>query len=307
MKLSKRAYFPEDYGKIRKFLSKTLLKNGFIQRCWHVSRWDYWRWHVLENITHAKIEDVVRVWVTAEGEIGAVLHPEGSGEAFFDIWPEYQSSEIIGEMIDEAENTLFDKTSSGKKILTIWAINEDPIREEVLNGRGYSRGSNAEYMRWRDLSNQIPTFQIAKGYCIRNLGNESVLPSRSWASWRAFHPDEPESEYKGWEWYLNIQRADGYQQDLDLVAVSDEGTIAGFCTVWYDPLSKTGMFEPVGVVPEHKQRGLGKAMMIEGLNKLVQIGAKRAYVGSYSPIAHALYESAGFNNFDLSVPWIKEY
>ena len=38
------------------------------------------------------------------------------------------------------------------------------------------------------------------------LIDESELPARSWLSWKAFHPDEPDEKYQGWAWYRNVQR-----------------------------------------------------------------------------------------------------
>ncbi len=46
-----------------------------------------------------------------------------------------------------------------------------------------------------------------------------------------------------------------YRRDLDIVAVAPGGEIAGFCTIWYDDVTRTG-YEPVGVVPEYHRRGL---------------------------------------------------
>jgi GNAT superfamily N-acetyltransferase len=307
MRLHKRPFRADDYQGIRKFLSQNLLLNRTIQKSWHVSRWDYWRWHVLENITHANLEKVIRLWETPSGKLTAVLHPEGDGEAFFEINPEVVSKELIEEMVIEAEASLSTKTLSGLCTLTIWTIHEDALREQVLHEKGYVRSEPAEYLRWRDITGPVAPFPLAPGYTIRSLGDIAELPARSWASWKAFHPDEPDEAYQGWEWYPNVQKADGYRQDMDLVAVSQEGEIAGFCTVWLDPVTQTGMFEPVGVVPHHKQKGLGKALMNEGLTRLARLGARRAFVGSYGPIAHALYESAGFTNYILSVPWTREF
>ncbi|WP_367362535.1 GNAT family N-acetyltransferase [Mesotoga sp.] len=50
--------------------------------------------------------------------------------------------------------------------------------------------------------------------------------------------------------------------------------IAGFCTIWYDDVTRTGYYEPVGVVPEYHKRGLGKAMLTEGLRKLKRMGGE---------------------------------
>ena len=78
------------------------------------------------------------------------------------------------------------------------------------------------------MDQPIPDFGTAKGYTFVSVGDEAELPARSWVSWRAFHPDEPDDKYEGWEWYRNVQRAPLYCRDLDLVAVAPDGELAGF-------------------------------------------------------------------------------
>jgi predicted N-acetyltransferase YhbS len=148
---------------------------------------------------------------------------------------------------------------------------------------------------------------ITTGYAVRALGDEAELPARSWLSWKAFHPDEPDERYEGWEWYRNVQRVPIYRRDLDLVAVAADGTLVAFCTVWLDDVSRTAVFEPVGTHPSHQQRGLGKAVMTEGLRRAQRLGATLASVSSYSTAAHALYAAVGFTAFDLSEPWHKTW
>jgi len=97
------------------------------------------------------------------------------------------------------------------------------------------------------------------------------------------------------------------RRDLDIVAVAPKGEFASFCTIWFDDVTRTAAFEPVGTAPAHQKRGLGKAVMCEGLRRLQRLGATLAYVGSYTPGAHALYESVGFTEYDLSERWIKEW
>jgi GNAT superfamily N-acetyltransferase len=81
--------------------------------------------------------------------------------------------------------------------------------------------------------------------------------------------------------------------------------VASFCTVWFDDVTRTGVFEPVATVPAHQRRGLGKAVMAEGLRRLERAGATLAYVGSYSAEAGALYAAMGFTEHDLLEPWEK--
>jgi GNAT superfamily N-acetyltransferase len=148
---------------------------------------------------------------------------------------------------------------------------------------------------------------VAAGYIVRTLGDVAELPARSLVSWKAFHPDEPDERYEGWTWYHNVQRAPLYRRDLDLVAVAPDGELASFCTVWFDDVNRTGVFEPVGTAPAHQRRGLGKAVMCEGLRRLKCLGATLATVGSYSPEAGALYAAAGFTEYELLERWIKVF
>jgi hypothetical protein len=132
--------------------------------------------------------------------------------------------------------------------------------------RGYTKQTTTEHQRWRTLDS-LPNFSLPDVYKLDIVNADAILPARSWASWRAFHPDEPDEKYQGWEWYFNVQRAPLYRRDLDLVARVSIGDIAAFVTVWWDEGAKTGTFEPVGT--------------------------------------HATYESAGFTTYDRSELWGK--
>ncbi len=308
MKLTCRTYqTEEDYWRIRSFLRQVYLLNGRRESSWQVYRFDYWRWHGVMNIHPFDLNQVVFIWETGAGEIAAVLNPEGPGEAHLQVHPDYRAPELEAEMISTAEQHLPLNLEDGRKELSVWAHRHDTLRREILLQKGYSVKDWPEHQRCRPLTPGIPRVQAAEGYSIRSLGEQSELPARSWASWRAFHPNEPDDRYEGWEWYPNVQRSPLYRRDLDIVAVAPGGEIAGFCTVWFDDYSRTAAFEPVGVVPEHQQRGIGKAIMSEALCRAQHLGATLATVSSYSAAAHALYASAGFTEFELYERWEKVY
>ena len=146
----------------------------------------------------------------------------------------------------------------------------DSQRQALLSSRGYTPIHEATEHHWRrSLELSIPDPSIAEGYLLRPLGDVSELPSRSWASWRAFHPNEPGEKYDpDWSWYQNIQSAPLYRPDLDLVAIAPAGDVAAFTTAWYEAETRTGYFEPVDIVPEHQRRGLASALLYHGLHRL---------------------------------------
>ena len=94
---------------------------------------------------------------------------------------------------------------------------------------------------------------------------------------------------------------------MDLVAVASDGSIASFCSIWFDDVTRTAYFEPVATVPVHRRRGLGKALMFEGLHRLKRMGAKVAFVGGYSQVANTLYFSVMGPDHDTSEPWEKDF
>jgi GNAT superfamily N-acetyltransferase len=293
----------KDYWQIREFLRQVSLLNDRHEFAWSLLRWDYWVWHVNMNICHLDLQDVIYLWESG-GHLVAMLNPDTPGEAFFQVHPTYRNAELLSEMLDTAEEKLANPKEGGKKELIVWVNEADALFKDILAGRGYARSIfKAEHMRRRALTRPVPDPVIPGGYAVRALGDERELPARSWLSWKVFHPDEPDEKYQGWEWYRNVQRVPLYNRDLDIVAVAPDGELAAFCTVWVDNVTRTAVFEPVGTHPNHQKRGLGKAVMGEGLRRAQKLGATLASVSSYSEGAHALYASMGFTEFDLLEPW----
>ncbi len=297
----------DDYWRIRQFLRDVSLLNDRHDFSWPLLRWDYWVWHVNMNICHLQLEEVVTLW-EADGQIVAMLNPDSPGEAYFQVHPAYRHLVSLSDMLDVAEQKLFKTNETGKKDLLAWVNESDAKTKALFAERGYVRSRfKAEHMRSRSFTQPVPEPVPPEGYTVRALGDENELPARSWLSWKAFHPDEPDEKYQGWEWYKNVQRIPLYRRDLDIVAVAADGELAAFCTVWFDDVTRTAVFEPVGTHPEHQKRGLGKAVMSEGLRRAQRLGATLATVSSYSDGAHALYHSMGFTGFDLLEPWIREW
>ncbi|MDX9831080.1 MAG: GNAT family N-acetyltransferase, partial [Anaerolineae bacterium] len=227
MKLTMRPYQTEDdYWRIRAFLREVMLLNDVREKSWPVARLDYWRWHVALNCEEREsIAEVVFLWETADGRLAAVLNPEGTGEAHLQVHPGLRTREMEDEMLATAEAHLAAQRD-GRRVLVVWADDQDEQRLDLLRRRGYNKGKWVESQWRRDLDAPIPDAPIPPGYTVRSLGEVDELPARSWASWRGFHPDEPDEDYQGWEWYLNIQRCPLYRRDLDIVAVAPGGEIA---------------------------------------------------------------------------------
>ncbi|KAA3658119.1 MAG: N-acetyltransferase, partial [Chloroflexi bacterium] len=70
--------------------------------------------------------------------------------------------------------------------------------------------------------------------------------------------------------------------------------------------NKMGIFEPVCTHPDHRQKGLGKALMQEGLLRLKAMGAVHVTVETGDMIpANKLYNSIGFTEKYKGFYWRK--
>ncbi len=307
MALTMRRYqTEEDYWRIRAFLRQVMLLNGVREKSWHVARLDYWRWHGIANLDDGQLEQDVYLWETEEGDLVSVLNREEAGSGYLQVDPRLRTPALEEEMVALAEERLAVQRE-GQRVLSVWADAEDTLRLDILARRGYTRGKWAESQWRRDLDAPVPDVPLPPGYTVRALGDMDELPARSWASWKAFHPDAPDEDYEGWEWYLNIQRCPLYRRDLDLVAVAPEGEIVAFTTIWYDDVTRSAYFEPVGTMPAHQRRGLGRAILSEGLRRLQRLSAQRAFVSGYEPGPNALYSSVLSAEHDRNEQWVKRW
>lgn len=309
-KLLMHSYHTEDdFWRIRKFLREVFLLNKRRMISWPVARWDYWRWHGIMNLNDGSLETGVYLWETEVGQLAAVLNREEAGQAFLQVHPAFKTAELEEEMIVQAETDLKTPSRRGDLGLWIWVDGEDTQRQGILKRRGYTHIEKADEHQWLyDLERPIPECPPRDGYTIRSLGEASELPARSWASWRAFHPEEPDEKYDhDWSWYQNIQSAPLYRRDLDLVAIAPSGEVAAFTTIWYDDVTRCGCYEPVGTMPEHQRFGLARTLMCEGMRRMKRMGATLGITTGGSLPANALYQAVLGPVFDLYQPWEKRW
>jgi len=233
---------------------------------------------------------------------------EGPINVFPQIHPDMMRTDLYGEMLAVAEAKLSGKGADGRRKVYVWADSQDTTARGFLEQRGFVRHAEpntAGRQGRQDLDRDISPAPVPAGYSVRNQNLVEDLASRNWCSWKAFHPDQPDEKYEGWLWYRNIQKAPLYRNDLDIVATDPEGDIVSFCTVWYDPATETAHIEPVGTHPDHQRKGLGLACITEGLHRLRKLGCRRAFLEGFSVPAKALYDKAGFHDFDVNEPWVR--
>ena len=75
---------------------------------------------------------------------------------------------------------------------------------------------------------------------------------------------------------------------------------AAHCGMWCIPDSEYAYVEPVFTLPEYRKLGLGKAAVLEGVNRCGKLGAKHAYVLS----SQQFYYNIGFYPYQNDIWWV---
>lgn len=294
----------QSYWQVRDFLRQVWRFTDDKTMNWNVARLDYNRWHMYRNCYELDLLDYIYI-CQCQSEIVAVFIADCQSGYHLQVHPDHYTSELFDSLLEFFNNEIV----TSEKIVSahIPSPAGDKIFEEALIKAGFEPSNWIEVRREKILAKIFPAPVLPFGFSIRAMGAEEEFPARSWASWRAFHPDEPDEKYEGWEWYRNITLCPLYRRDLDLICMAPDDSIAGFATVWLDDYNQTGYFDPVGIIPDHWRKGLGRALLSEGFIRLQNLGAKRAYIESYNAPAHALYESVGLKTVKSLRTWIRKY
>ena len=105
----------------------------------------------------------------------------------------------------------------------------------------------------------------------------------------------------GPEVHVRLLRCPLHRPEFDLRIVGPDGDVAAYCLLWRDGETGVGHFEPVRTEDAHQRRGLGRALMAEGIRRLANAGATLVKVDTYAnnPSAIALYRRAGFQRWNV--------
>lgn len=196
----------------------------------------------------------------------------------------------------------------------MWFVNvladqRDHIRD--LEEAGFASQADVAEDSWskvlmrRVTGAPVDEYALPAGFTIRPLAGEAEVEA-----YVALHRAVFESKSMTVDWRARILRRPEYTPDLDLVAVVPDGRLAGFCICWLDrSLIVSGQIEPLGVGAEWRALGLGRALLSEGLRRLILGGAEQIYVetDSYRGAALELYESCGFQIVRDVLVYRKEY
>ncbi len=98
-----------------------------------------------------------------------------------------------------------------------------------------------------------------------------------------------------------------YRSDLDLFIRTDTGDVAAYCLCWLDQMNGVGLFEPVRTESDFQGRGLGRALLTEGIRRMMVEGANLLKVSRErtNDPALRLYEAVGFHEAFAKLRYVR--
>lgn len=193
-------------------------------------------------------------------------------------------------------------TEGQERLLVTTALEDDADRIAFLERHGFTRSPDHMLHLRRDLRVPIPPAELPQGVVVHPVAGVEEYEERVSIHLEVWHPSKVTLEA-----YRRLRGVSGYDPELDLVAVTPEGVFASYCICWLDPVNRIGEFEPVGTRLAYRGKGLGKAVMWEGLRRLKARGMETAIVLTNSPNAAAisLYQSVGFEVENREYDWMQ--
>ncbi len=240
-----------------------------------------------------------RVWVDARGEIAGFAVVQAShNNLYFHFRPDSLNESAEREMFAWAVDVIRNiAAADGPLTLDVPAREEDTARVGLLVRHGFVPGDDRTLGLSRSLVEPFPEPNLPYGWVLRPLAGEGELKEYVATHRAAFGTETMTVPYR-----LAIMREVGYLPELDLVAISPDGTLAAFCVCFINVESnartgrKEGEIGIVGTHPAFRQRGLGRAMVLAGMRALKQQGMESATLGVAGTNLAAIhvYESVDF-------------
>ena len=289
-----------DYQHMRDLLIQTYALGGPAIYC-SIGDLDWWRWGPRE---HPNPIVLAELWWDDHGALTGIAWPSATWgkDLQVDLLAHPHHPAIVETMLDWVEAQQRAAPGLTPRSITPWAYARDP-RTELLRQRGYALTGIAFSYLGQSLDADFPEQPLPSGYAIRHVAGEADFPARVEVHRDAFAPSRLTVDI----YRTLVAQAPTYRPALDLVVVAPDNSFAAYCLVWFDAANRIGVFEPVGCHSAHRQQGLTKAVIFEGLRRLQALGATHAFVNTLRGeiAANSLYASAGFKEIDSNESWKK--
>jgi ribosomal protein S18 acetylase RimI-like enzyme len=218
-------------------------------------------------------------WIDEEGPVAGVLLTSESN----DVW---QCDPVIVPRASALEpgvvwsRAIEHAAKHSAKGFEVPVSDDDRTFQELARRSGFT-ASFQDSTAWMNAADRPAVHAPAEGFALID---------------RAQRPDAPHPmrHRNGDSVAQRLDQCPLYDPALDLAVETADGVVAGYSLYWFDPATKVGLVEPVRVEDKFQRRGLARAMLSAGIDRLVARGAQRVKISYETDAAGALYRGVGF-------------
>ncbi len=277
-----------DYFRVREFL----VRYGY---CFFTyARWDWMAYH---SYLDKKNIGKIGVWEDDSKVVAIATFDCWLGNTYLVTSPEYRG--LLPHMLNYAEENL----NLGNSFRIV-IPDSDQEFQSIAAGRDYiaTYESESDAVFYPDQTSTAYT--LPEGFVITDL-SKSFDPRQYFRIlWRGFnHEIDGEGKFdEVWnpnDADLGFCEQPAHDMSLKVAVVAPDGNFAAFCGMWYDCDAGFAVIEPVATDPDYRLRGLGRAVVLEGIRRVEERGAKKIYVGS----TQQFYYSIGFRPCPTAALW----
>jgi predicted N-acetyltransferase YhbS len=163
----------------------------------------------------------------------------------------------------------------------VLARDDDLELKGLLTTAGFVADDDRSGITSMDAQDRPDVADPPEGFVLVDRARETTTP-------------HPMRRRNGEEVEARLRQCSLYDPALDLAIEAADGQVAGYALFWFDPVTEVGLVEPMRVEDAYQRRGLARALLAAGLDRLATRGARLLKVGYATDVARALYVGAGF-------------
>jgi mycothiol synthase len=257
-----------------------------------------------EAMGRPSIREKTGLWFTKQGKLEAfayVLDPYNN--LVFEFSPD-MGLESEHEIVNWALTCAIHSVENDLDTLYTNCRDDDLGRIALLERQGFMLMKENTLLLARSLDAIISKPQLPDGFTIRSIAGENEVDQLVALHRAAFGTSNLTRVER-----LAIMRAPDYDPVLDLVVVTPDGRMAGYCTCSISTAenklsgSMIGHTDPVAVHPEFRKRGLARALLLAGTQLLKERGMEMAMLNTSSEnkAMQKTAEAAGFRVYSKRI------
>ncbi|MBE9508615.1 MAG: GNAT family N-acetyltransferase [Chloroflexi bacterium] len=231
------------------------------------------------------VQENTWLWEDTGGQLlGFAIVRTTYGRLLFEIAPGESRDDVAAQMIGWGTERMQRARRAHGEPVTLEASCRDNDTERValLKRHGFDAQSTRTLHMACPLNEPIPEPQLPEGFIIRHIAGEGEVEALVELHRAAFDTGNLTVEDR-----LSWMRTPEYEQELDLVAVAPDGTLAAYamCSISQEENGltgrKDGYTDPVATHPAFQRRGLARALLLAGLHLLRQRGVETARLSTW--------------------------